>query len=194
MEGLFYLFALSIIISGIMVISTFNPVHSVFWLIVAFVSASAIFIVIEVEFIGLLFLIVYVGAIAILFLFVIMMLNLTDLKWGEDMSNYLPAGFLVGVIFFIEILIFQSNNFSYRLDQQQLFLINGWDYIEKSSNIEVLGRNLYTNYYYLFIIAGLILLTAMIGSILMVGGVKIQRKVQDSFKQTSRESFINFWV
>ena len=177
-----------------MVISTLNPVHSVFWLIVAFVSASVIFIVIEVEFIGLLFLIVYVGAIAILFLFVIMMLNLTDLKGGEDMSNYLPAGFLIGVIFFFWILTFQSNNFTYWLDQQQLFLINSWDYIEKSSNIEVLGRNLYTNYYYLFIIAGLILLTAMIGSILMVGGVKIQRKVQDSFKQTSRESFIYFWV
>lgn len=173
-----------------MVISTLNPVHSVFWLIVAFVSASAFFIVIEIEFIGLLFLIVYVGAIAILFLFVIMMLNLTDLKGGRYVKLFACRVFNRGNFFF-EILIFQSNNFTYWFNQQQLFLINGWDYIEKSSNIEVLGRNLYTNYYYLFIIAGLILLTAMIGSILMVGGVKIQRKIQDSFKQISRESFIN---
>lgn len=78
------------------------------------------------EFIGLLFLIVYVGAIAILFLFVIMMLNLTDLKGGEDMSNYLPAGFLIGVVFFFEILMFQSRIYTFwgRSSITQLFIIN----------------------------------------------------------------------
>lgn len=172
-----------------MVISTLNPVHSVFWLIVAFVSAAAFFILLEVEFIGLLFLIVYVGAIAILFLFVIMMLNLTDLKGGDDMSNYLPAGFLIGLVFFFEILMLNSRIYIFWFDEQQLFLINGWDYIEKSSNIEVLGRNLYTNYYYLFIIASFILLIAMIGAIVLTHDIKTYYKRQDLFIQTSR----NIW-
>lgn len=101
LEGLFYFFALSVILSGIMVISAFNPVHSVFWLILAFTSASALFILLEVEFIALMFLIVYVGAIAILFLFVIMMLNLMDFEMGGDLSNFLATGFLIGVVFLI---------------------------------------------------------------------------------------------
>lgn len=119
-EGLFYLFALGVIFSGIMVISALNPVHSVLWLIFAFTNASALFILLEVEFLAFIFLIVYVGAIAILFLFVIMMLNLTEMPdWvnpighltdlgyntNSDMSNYLPAGLVIGVVFLFEILI-----------------------------------------------------------------------------------------
>lgn len=97
---------ISMVISGIMVISALNSVHSVLWLIMAFTSAVVLFIFLEVDFIALIFLIVYVGAIAILFLFVIMMLNLTDLKGLLDMSNYMPAGFLIGVIGFFEVLVF----------------------------------------------------------------------------------------
>ena len=87
-----------LIISGIMVISALNSVHSVLWLIIAFISAVVLFIVLGVDYIALIFLIVYVGAMAILFLFVIMMLNLTDLRGLLDMSNYMPAGFIIGVV------------------------------------------------------------------------------------------------
>ena len=157
MEGLSYLFVLSIILSGVMVISALNPVHSVLWLVVAFISASAIFIQLEVDFLALILLVVYVGAIAILFLFVIMMLNLTGLE-GTDRSNYLPTGFIIGIVFLSEVLILQTritatNN-------------SNWNFMEMS-NIEILGCVLYTNYWYLFILASLILLVALIGAIVL---------------------------
>ena len=120
MEVLFYIFTLSVIISGVMVISALNPVHSVLWLIVAFTSASALFILLEIDFIALIFLIVYVGAIAILFLFVIMMLNLTSLEGSGDMSNYLPAGFIIGVVFLFEILILTRQSRAASLHGQEV--------------------------------------------------------------------------
>ena len=151
---LFYLFALSIIISGVMVISALNPVHSVLWLVVTFIGASAIFILLEIDFIALILLIVYVGAIAILFLFVIMMLNLTSL---EGRSNYLPTGFIIGIVFLSEVLILKT-----RISH----INSNWNFME-ASNIEVLGRILYTNYWYLFILASFILLVALIGAIVL---------------------------
>ena len=115
-EGLFYIFALGVIISEIMVISALNPIHSVFWLIVVFLGASALFILLGIDFIALIFLIVYVGAIAILFLFVIMMLNLTDLEGGGDMSNYIPIGSGIGVLLLFEVLIMgrEATAYNYR--------------------------------------------------------------------------------
>nr|YP_001648568.1 NADH dehydrogenase subunit 6 [Ptilocaulis walpersi]ABW83889.1 NADH dehydrogenase subunit 6 [Ptilocaulis walpersi] len=183
MEGIFYLFAFNIIISGIMVVSALNPVYSVFWLIIAFINASILFILLDVDFIALIFLIVYVGAIAILFLFVIMMLNLIDYERGKDMSNYLPAGFVIGVIFFITCrIILLSNQFS-------TFYVNKFDFIENFSNITGFGRVLYTDYYYLFLIASLILLIAMIGAIVLTHEIKKEKKNQDIFIQISRK----FW-
>ena len=176
MEGLFYLFAFSIIISGVMVISALNPVHSVLWLVVAFIGASAIFILLEIDFLALILLIVYVGAIAILFLFVIMMLNLTGLE-GTDRSNYLPAGFIIGIVFLSEVLILQTRISTH--------INSNWNFMEVS-NIEVLGRVLYTNYCYLFILASLILLMAMIGAIVLTHELGIELKRQDLFTQTSR--------
>lgn len=179
-----------------MVISALNPVHSVLWLIVAFTSASALFILLEVEFIALIFLIVYVGAIAILFLFVIMMLNLTDLEGGGDMSNYLPAGFLIGVVFLFEIAHVMggrmvswphggisgalSSDIATSYPAQPAILLG-------NPNVEVLGRVLYTDYYYLFIIASFILLVAMIGAIVLTHDSKTEIKRQDIFIQTSRQ-------
>nr|YP_001742098.1 NADH dehydrogenase subunit 6 [Suberites domuncula]CAM84213.1 NADH dehydrogenase subunit 6 [Suberites domuncula] len=183
MEGLFYLFAFGVILSGIMVISALNPVHSVFWLIVAFTSAALLFILLEVEFIAFIFLIVYVGAIAILFLFVIMMLNLTDLGNNpQDMSNYMPTGLIIGVVVILEVLIFSS----WKSNSEGSPYLR-WDYIEKTSNIEVLGRVLYTDYYYLFILASFILLSAMIGAIVLTQTKSVGIKRQDSFTQVSRQ-------
>ena len=168
-----------------MVISALNPVHSVLWLILAFVSAAVLFILLEVDFIALIFLIVYVGAIAILFLFVIMMLNLTDLgNTYQDMSNYMPAGFVVGVVVFFEVLIFLSWKVSGIMEVINYFR---WDFIEKASNVEALGRVLYIDYYYLFILASFILLAAMIGAIVLTHDIRIDLKRQDSFIQISRQ-------
>ena len=182
MEGLFNLFALSIIISGVMVISALNPVHSVLWLVVVFISASAIFILLEIDFLALILLIVYVGAIAILFLFVVMMLNLTGLE-GTDRSNYLPAGFIIGVVFLSEVLIIQT-----RIEPHKN---SNWNFME-ASNIEILGSVLYTNYCYLFILASFILLVALIGAIVLTHETfESLGKRQDIFLQTSRQLWKN---
>ena len=176
-----------------MVISALNPVHSVLWLILAFASAAVLFIMLEVEFIALIFLIVYVGAIAILFLFVIMMLNLTDLgSTFQDMSNYMPAGFVIGVVVFFEVLIFLSCKVSGLMEginsaTSSAYANFRWDFIEKISNVEALGRVLYTDYYYLFLLASFILLAAMIGAIVLTHDIRVDLKRQDSFIQISRQ-------
>lgn len=139
----------------------------------------------EVEFIALIFLIVYVGAIAILFLFVIMMLNLTDLGTFQDMSNYMPAGFVIGVVVFFEVLIFLSCKVSGLINSA--YANFRWDFIEKISNVEALGRVLYTDYYYLFLLASFILLAAMIGAIVLTHDIRVDLKRQDSFIQISRQ-------
>ncbi len=180
MEGLFYLFAFGAILSGIMVISALNPVHSVFWLIVAFTSAAMLFILLEVEFIAFIFLIVYVGAIAILFLFVIMMLNLMDLGNNpQDMSIYVPTGFIIGVVVILEVLIFRTKNVG---------PVNlRWDLTGITSNIVELGRVLYTDYFYLFVLASFILLAAMKGAIVLAQEKSAGVKRQDTFAQVSRK-------
>lgn len=105
-NGYFYVLSFGAVTSGIMVISALNPVHSVFWLVVAFTSSAALFILLGVDFVALMFIIIYVGAIAILFLFVIMLLNLFDLppiigaKEEIPMTNYILVGLVVGVLFF----------------------------------------------------------------------------------------------
>lgn len=178
-----------------MVISALNPVHSILWLILAFASAAILFIILEVDFIALIFLIVYVGAIAILFLFVIMMLNLIDLgNVFQDMSNYMPVGFVVGVVVFFEVLIAsmayapKGQILSYKVSGLMEVRKNSrCDFIEKISNVEALGRVLYIDYYYLFLLASLILLGAMIGAIVLTHDIRIDLKRQDSFIQISRE-------
>ena len=166
-----------------MVISALNAVYSVLWLIAGFSSAVVLFIFLGVEFIALIFLIVYVGAIAILFLFVIMMLNLMDLKGLLDMSNYMPAGVIISVVVFFEVLIFSSWGFSGLLGGMGVFR---WDLIENLTNIQVLGGVIYTNYAYLFILASFILLVAMIGAIVLTFSVEVEIKRQESFWQISR--------
>nr|YP_004123489.1 NADH dehydrogenase subunit 6 [Halisarca harmelini]ADT81740.1 NADH dehydrogenase subunit 6 [Halisarca harmelini] len=187
MEGLFYLFALGVIFSGIMVISSLNPVHSVLWLIFAFTNASALFILLEVEFLAFIFLIVYVGAIAILFLFVIMMLNLTDFGYNinSDMSNYLPAGLVIGTVFLFEILIWHNHSEGYYLSSDCVPIY--YNCVISSPNIEIIGRVLYTDFYYLFLLASFILLVAMIGAIVLTHEINIDIRRQDIFIQTSRQ-------
>ena len=159
----FYLFAVMVIASATLVIFSRNPVHSVLWLILAFFNAAGLFLVIGAEFIAMILVIVYVGAVAVLFLFVVMMLDVDFAEFRQGFLNYLPIGALIGFIFAVELLLVVG---AWVIDPQ----------IVKApvaaipagiSNTEALGRVLYTQYVYYFQAAGLVLLVAMIGAIVL---------------------------
>lgn len=190
MENLFFLFGVGIIFSGVMVISALNPVHSILWLIVAFVNTTAFFILLNVEFIALIFLIVYVGAIAILFLFAIMMLNLTSLSGGEDTSNYSFAGLIIGIVFLFEVWVWQNYYKAFSIFPVNLTQLNYWDCVASHTNIEIIGRILYTEFYYLFLVASFVLLVAMIGAIVLTHDINTRIKRQDIFIQTNRQLWL----
>jgi len=161
----FYLFAATCIASAIMVVTARNPVHSVLFLIIAFVNASGLFILLGAEFLAMILIVVYVGAVAVLFLFVVMMLDVDFAELRQGFLNYLPVGFLVGAILLAELL----------------FIVGAWVIAPGApkaivaplpassaiSNTQALGLVLYTRYVYFFEAAGVILLVAMIGAIVM---------------------------
>ncbi len=182
----FYIFSLIAIISALMVTISKNTVHSVFFLILDFISISCLFIMIGAEFLGMIMLIVYVGAVAVLFLFVVMMLNVAKQKntWFKSSSNlsHIPIGLFVSLIIFFELII----------------VIGGWKYkpellnsisltISEETNTHSIGSVLYTNYIHLFQLSGMILLVAMIGAIILTFRKRDGLKRQSYFKQISRE-------
>ena len=183
----FYFFSIIAVFSAIMVIASKNTVHSVFFLILDFISISCLFIMIGAEFLGMIMLIVYVGAVAVLFLFVVMMLNVAQQKdeWfkGKIFTSHIPFGSLISIIIFLELII----------------VIGGWKYkpnlIETSSiqidknftNTHALGNIIYTDYIHLFQLAGLILLVAMIGAIVLTYRKREGVKRQSYIRQVSRE-------
>ena len=183
----FYIFSSIAIISAIMVTVSKNTVHSVFFLILDFISISCLFIIIGAEFLGMIMLIVYVGAVAVLFLFVVMMLNVAQQKnqWflSEESSGHIPVGLIISTIIFFELII----------------VIGGWKYkpelfdkikissAETVSNTHSLGQILYTDYIHVFQISGMILLVAMIGAIVLTFRQREGVKRQDYIKQISRE-------
>jgi NADH-quinone oxidoreductase subunit J len=181
----FYLFAGLCVASGFMVIAARNPVHSVLFLILAFVNAAALFVLMGAEFLAMILVVVYVGAVAVLFLFVVMMLDVDFAELRQGALNYLPVGILVGIIFLIELLLIVG-----------VWLIGGElpraitapiPPISSVTNTEALGEVLYTRYIYFFQVAGLVLLVAMIGAIVLTlrhkEGVKRQR-IADQVSRT----------
>ena len=183
----FYTFSIIAIVSAIMVTASKNTVHSVFFLILDFISISCLFIMIGAEFLGMIMLIVYVGAVAVLFLFVVMMLNVAQQKnqWfsSKDSSKHIPVGLIISTLIFVELII----------------VIGGWKYkpdlfdINKSlenftvSNTHSLGQVLYTDYIHVFQISGMILLVSMIGAIVLTFRKREGVKTQSYIKQISRE-------
>jgi len=183
----FYIFSLVAIVSAIMVTVSKNTVHSVFFLILDFISISCLFIMIGAEFLGMIMLIVYVGAVAILFLFVVMMLNVAQQKnqWfsAKESSKHIPVGLIISVIIFFELII----------------VIGGWRYkpdlvsaisltLDKEiSNTHAIGYVLYTDYIHIFQLSGMILLVAMIGAIVLTFRQRPGVKRQSYFSQISRE-------
>ena len=183
----FYFFSIIAIISAIMVTASKNTVHSVFFLILDFISISCLFIMIGAEFLGMIMLIVYVGAVAVLFLFVVMMLNvaLQQNQWflSKSSSGHIPIGLIISAVIFFELII----------------VVGGWKYkpdllnpknttlFNDISNTHSLGQVLYTDYIHVFQLSGMILLIAMIGAIVLTFRQREGVKKQSYLKQISRE-------
>ena len=183
----FYFFSFIAIISSVMVISSKNTVHSVFFLILDFISISCLFIMVGAEFLGMIMLIVYVGAVAVLFLFVVMMLNVAQQgkELFENINTYshLPIGLIVGLIIFFELIIVISG-WKYK---PELFSIDSISLNQNITNTHSIGNVLYTDYIHLFQLSGMILLVAMIGAIVLTFKKKSGIKRQSYIEQISRE-------
>ena len=183
----FYAFSIIAVISAIMVTVSKNTVHSVFFLILDFISISCLFIMIGAEFLGMIMLIVYVGAVAVLFLFVVMMLNVAQQKnqWfnSEATSAHIPIGLIISTIIFFELIIV-IGGWKYKPD---LFISNKSDMLSDVSNTHSLGQILYTDYIHVFQLSGMILLIAMIGAIVLTFRKREGVKIQSYVKQISRE-------
>jgi len=183
----FYTFSLIAIISAIMVTASKNTVHSVFFLILDFISISCLFIMIGAEFLGMIMLIVYVGAVAVLFLFVVMMLNVAQQKnqWfaSKNSSKHIPVGLIISTLIFVEIIIV-IGGWKYK---PEIFDINNSINLSSVSNTHSLGQILYTDYIHVFQISGMVLLVAMIGAIVLTFRQREGVKRQSYIKQISRE-------
>ena len=183
----FYTFSLIAIFSAIMVIASKNTVHSVFFLILDFISISCLFIMIGAEFLGMIMLIVYVGAVAVLFLFVVMMLNVAQQKnqWFVSTSDntHIPIGLLISVVIFFELVIVVGG-WKYKPD---LLLSVSVGINQNITNTHAIGNILYTDYIHLFQLSGMILLVAMIGAIVLTYRKRSGIKRQSYISQISRE-------
>ena len=178
----FYLFSAVAIASAVMVIGARNPVHSVLFLILAFVNAAGLFILLGAEFLAMILIVVYVGAVAVLFLFVVMMLDVDFVELRQGFLTYLPVGGLIGIVLLAELLI----------------VLGGWAFAPAAmtspaspipadvSNTAALGALLYTKYVYFFQAAGLVLLVAMVGAIVLTLRHRVGIKRQSAAEQVAR--------
>ena len=178
----FYLFAVTVIMGGLMTVIARNPVHSVLWLILTFLSSAGLFVLLGAEFLAMLLMIVYVGAVAVLFLFVVMMLDIDFAELKAEMAKYMPLALLMGVVIMIQLAL----------------AFGVWDYSAgvagriaaptgDATNTAALGLLIYDKYLILFQLAGLILLTAMIGAIVLTLRHRTDIKRQDVLAQMFRD-------
>ena len=208
MNSLFYFFSTLLLLAGVMVIQSKNPVHSVLFLILVFFNAAGLLILLGLDFFAMIFLVVYVGAIAVLFLFVVMMLNIKLAEINEKKLRYLPVGGLLGILFLLEIFLIVNNDLVQKttfqvfinennllpqtitqyLSTNQYLQFTDWSLIlDTIPNIEAIGMLIYTYYFYFFLMASLILLVAMIGAIVLTMHKSVYVKRQQVFKQNTRE-------
>ncbi len=179
----FYLFAVITVTAGLMVTLSRNPVHSVLWLILAFLSTSGLFVLLGAEFVAMLLVIVYVGAVAVLFLFVVMMLDIDFASLKGEMARAMPLGLLIGVVLLMQVAIGVG----------VWTVADGRDGLRQAvapteiENTRALGMLLYDKYFLLFQLAGLILLVAMIGAILLTLRHRKDIKRQNVLQQMWRD-------
>ena len=164
-DYVFYVFATVMVVAGFFVTVSRNPVHSVLWLILAFLSASGLFVLLGAEFVAMLLIVVYVGAVAVLFLFVVMMLDIDFAELRGEMAKYMPLGLLIGVVILMQIALgigvwVQADG---AMDMRQAVAPD----MAQVENAKALGLLIYDRYGFLFQLSGLILLVAMIGAILL---------------------------
>jgi NADH-quinone oxidoreductase subunit J len=178
----FYLFAVMTILSGFMVISARNPVHSVLFLILAFFNSAALFLLLGAEFVAMILVIVYVGAVAVLFLFVVMMLDIDFVELRQGFLKYLPIGALIGLILLVELLLVLGSG----VMPAGSALYAASPTPEGVTNTLALGEVLYTQYAYLFQAAGLVLLVSMIGAIVLTHRTRPGVKRQNIARQVGR--------
>lgn len=178
----FYMFAISTLLGGLMTVISRNPVHSVMWLILSFLSAAGLFVLLGAEFVAMLLIIVYVGAVMVLFLFVVMMLDVDFSEMKAEMARYMPLALLIGVVILMQLAM----------------AFGAWDFsdgaaaraaapITDTQNTVALGQILYTDYIHLFQLAGLILLVAMIGAIVLTLRHRTDIKRQNVMQQMWRD-------
>lgn len=194
---LFVSFSILVLICAVFVITAKNPIHSVLFLVLVFLNVASLLIILGVDFLALLFLIVYVGAVAVLFLFIIMMLSVKIPEFTTIMYRYIPIGALLGGSFLCQTLLifdyelavlmllpYYSINFNmFTFNSIVLWVVH----VNLTQNIKVIASVLYTDYALLFILAGIILLVAMIGAIMLTLHRKSDTKRQDIFKQMQQE-------
>ena len=185
----FYTFSFVMLLSSLMVISTKNPVHSVLFLILAFLNAAGIFVILHAEFLAMILIIVYVGAVAVLFLFVVMMLDIKTTIEKSNILQYMPIGLFIGFVFIAELVIVLINT-KLELSNMQI-LSNPLNKFAELSNTKAIGSVLYTDYILHFQLAGVILLVAMIGSIVLTLRERTGVKRQSVAEQLSRSSKID---
>jgi NADH-quinone oxidoreductase subunit J len=183
----FYLFSAIMLGSALMVVAARNPVHAVLFLILAFVNAAGLFVLLSAEFLAMILVIVYVGAVAVLFLFVVMMLDVDFTELKQGFLQYLPIGALIGVVFLIE-LVFVAGTIvaGGKITGAPLPVNAVAEGVQKISNVKAIGQVLYTTYVYYFEAAGLILLVAMVGAIVLTLHRREGVKRQSAGEQNAR--------
>jgi NADH-quinone oxidoreductase subunit J len=185
----FYLFAAALVAAGVMVISARNPVHSVLFLILAFFNAAGLFVLMGAEFIAMILVIVYVGAVAVLFLFVVMMLNINFTELRQGFLQYLPIGGLIGLVLLAELVLIVGSWVV--APEASIKLASPAPPLDRITNTHAIGNVLYTDYIYMFQAAGVVLLIAMIGAIVLThrgrDGVRRQR-ISQQVNRTREES------
>lgn len=179
----FYLFAICVIAGGLFTVISRNPVHSVLWLILSFLSAAGLFVLLGAEFVAMLLIIVYVGAVAVLFLFVVMMLDIDFAELKAEMAKYMPLALLIGVIILMQfVMAFGAWDANAAAEGLRAQVTD-----PAVMNTNALGMILYDQYFLLFQLSGLILLVAMIGAIVLTLRHRGDVKRQDVVSQMMRD-------
>jgi len=181
----FYAFAIVVIVAGLFVVTARNPVHSVLWLILAFLSSAGLFVLLGAEFLAMLLMIVYVGAVAVLFLFVVMMLDIDFAALKAEMARYVPLASLIGLVILMQLgLLFSVWNANEGAMGLRQAVTPDLDQVE---NTRALGLILYDRYFLQFQLSGLVLLVAMIGAIVLTLRHRVNVKRQDVLAQMYRD-------
>jgi NADH-quinone oxidoreductase subunit J len=184
----FYMFAFFAVASGVLVISARNPVHSVLFLILAFFNSAGLFVLLGAEFLAMILVVVYVGAVAVLFLFVVMMLDINFVELRQGFLQYLPTGAMIGLVLLIELAVIVGGH----AVVPDAAHTGAWPIppVDKVSNTQALGELFYTHYIYLFQAAGMILLVAMVGAIVLTHRHREGARKQRITDQVNRQGSI----